>query len=200
MIEARIAALPDDLAPLKAAAIRYLKYPSVISADGAANIGHRPWVAELNYMLTLYPGASEKSLADYCRAFRLQIPECYAAFLRSMSGAFCFGMSLFGITGSWLNGRSVLDRSVLQCHDLATAVREWSTEYRVPEGQFHFGFRHYTSSENVGYFIGDSRRICSVKKRGKVVAEYSNMTDFLAAELQESEKFEEVLHPAQWKI
>ena len=47
-IQKRLDALPDFLAPLKEAASRHLKYRSVIGKDGVMDIGHRPWVAELN--------------------------------------------------------------------------------------------------------------------------------------------------------
>ena len=49
----RLDALPDFLTPLKEAASRYLKYPSVMGKNGVMDIGYRPWVAELNYMLMM---------------------------------------------------------------------------------------------------------------------------------------------------
>ncbi len=43
----RLAAYPDSLRPIKEAAGRYLKYPSVVTDDGVIQIGHRPWIGEL---------------------------------------------------------------------------------------------------------------------------------------------------------
>jgi len=90
-IPQRLAALPYFLAPLKEAASRYVKYPSVMGKDGVMDIGHRPWVAELNYMLMMYPGIDTDALNRYCRRFEIQVPEVYAEFLQAVNGGFFFG-------------------------------------------------------------------------------------------------------------
>src|SRR5438477_122763 len=82
----RLDALPDFLTPLKEAASRYLKYPSVMGKNGVMDIGHRPWVAELNYMLMMYPGIKTDALNHYCRSFEIQVPDVYADFLRAVNG------------------------------------------------------------------------------------------------------------------
>src|SRR5579872_3584720 len=120
-IAQRLDAIPDFLAPLKEAAGRYLKYPSVISKDGVMDIGHRPWVAELNYMLMLYPGIDPDALSRYSQRFDIQVPEVYGDFLRAVNGGFLFGMSLCGVPLSMLGNPPLLERRILQCHDLATA-------------------------------------------------------------------------------
>src|SRR4051812_12129624 len=94
-VAARLAGLPGFLAPLKEAASRYLRYPSSQAGDGTISIGHRPWVAELNYMFVLYPGIKADALDRYSRRFDLTLPSSYADFLSAVGGAFCFGMSLF---------------------------------------------------------------------------------------------------------
>jgi hypothetical protein len=194
----QIDSYPDFLDPLKEAARRYLKYPSNLKLDGVINIGHRPWVAELNYMLMLYPGVKSDSLDRYCRRFKVEIPEMYANFLRQVNGAFCFGMSLCGIPSSMLGNPPLLDRTILQCHDLATASTKWVKEYKVPSDFFHFGSRHFSWSANVGYFIGKDNRIRCVKGKSKIIAEWVSFKDFLTDELQASERLEEQLHPSQW--
>lgn len=197
-IAQRLDALPDFLAPLKDAARRYLKYASVVGKDGVMDIGHRPWVAELNYMLMLYPGIDSDALLRYARRFAIKVPDAYADFLRAVNGGFFFGMSLCGVPLSMLGNPPLLERRLLQCHDLATAATEWIAEYSVPPGFFHFGSRHFSSRENVGYFFDGDHRIVSVRKRKKVVGEWTSFTAFLAEELQASEKLEEELHPAKW--
>src|SRR5262245_58525296 len=113
-IAQRLDALPDFLAPLKEAASRYLKYPSVIGKDCVMDIGHRPSVAQLNYMLMMYPGIEADSLERYCRRFGIQVPEVYADFLRSVNGGFFFGMPLCGVPLSMLGNPPLLDRRILQ--------------------------------------------------------------------------------------
>src|SRR6185369_17169091 len=88
-IQERLDAFPDSLAPLRESAGRYLKYPSVIGKDEVMDIGHRPWVAKLNYMLMLYPGIDPEALSRYCHRFEIQVPEVYEDFLRTVNGAFC---------------------------------------------------------------------------------------------------------------
>jgi hypothetical protein len=197
-IAQRLDALPGFLAPLKEAASRYLKYPSVIGKSGVMDIGHRPWVAELNYMLMLYPGIDSDALSQYCQRFDIQVPDVYADFLRAMNGGFLFGMSLCGVPLSMLGNPPLLDRRILQCHDLATAARLWIEEYRVPAGFLHFGGRHFSHRENVGYFFDGDKRIVSVRGKKKVAGEWTSFADFLSYELKASEKLEEVLHPAKW--
>jgi hypothetical protein len=197
-ITQRLDAYPDFLAPLKQAATRYIKYPSAMGKDGVMNIGHRPWVAELNYILMLYPGISRDALERYCRRFEIQVPEIYADFLREVNGAFCFGMSLCGVPPSMLRNPPLLDRTILQCHDLATAATLWISEYRLPAGFFHFGTRDFSDRESVGYFIEGNTRIVSVRKKKKVVGEWHSFADFLLDELKASEKLEDELNPSQW--
>ena len=116
-IAERLDGYPDFLAPLREAARRYTNFPSEIGKNGVMNIGHRPWVAQLNYMLMLYPGIQKGILEQYCCRFKIEVPTIYADFLHQVNGAFCFGMSLFGVPLSMLGTPPLLDRTVLQCHD-----------------------------------------------------------------------------------
>lgn len=193
---ARLDALPPDLAPLADAARSVLDQPAGPSADGVLRLGHRPWVASENYALTLYPGLSADALVRYAERFQLDVPPVYAGFLAAVNGAFCYGMALAGVPASMLGTPPLLDRRSLQCHDLGTSARLWAGEYRkLPAGAFGFGHRHYSFKENVGYFlVGD--RILSVRKNGKVVAEWSGLTEFLREELPASAALDDELHPA----
>ncbi len=195
-LQTRLDGFPIGLAPLADAARRLLDRPCDLSADGVLSIGHRPWVAPLNYAITLYPGLSHDWLERYCARFGLEVPERYAGFLAATNGAFCFNMALAGVPPSMLGVPPSLDRSRLQCHDLATAATLWSSEYRrVPGGAFHFGSRHYSARENVGYFL-DGDRILSHRKNGRVVEEWGGLSEFLRDELQASEQLDAELHPS----
>jgi hypothetical protein len=197
-IQEQLDRYPPLVAPLRDAAKRYLKYPSELATDGMINIGHRPWVAELNYMFMMCPGIEETKLDRYAGRFQIEIPDVYRAFLKAVNGGFYFGMSLCGVPSSMLGAIPLLDRSTLQCHDLATAVTLWADEYRGVSGLFHFGGRHFSHRENVGYFL-DHERIISKKKNGKIVGEWTDFTEFLTEELKASEELEEKLHPSQWE-
>jgi len=198
-IRKRLDALPNFLAPLDVAASRYLKYPSIIRKDGMMAIGHRPWVAELNYMLMLYPGIEPDALNRYCGRFEIQVPEVYAEVLRAVNGGFFFGMSLCGVPLSRLGNPPFLDRRTLQCHDLALAATRWIDQYSLPPGFFHFGYRHFSFRANVGYFFEGENRIVCVHDDNKVIGEWTSFSEFLKDELEASEKLEEELHPSKWE-
>lgn len=194
----RLAGYSDLLAPIREAVNRYLKYPSTVSAEGVICVGHRPWVAPQNYMFWLFPTVGQEALNRYSRAFRIRIPEIYIDVLRQLNGAKCFGMILFGAAPSMLGSPPLLDRTKLQCQDLSVAATEWARGYRAPAGLFHFGYRYFSPSENVGYFLGENDRILSLKKSGNVVGEWTRFADFLSDELPPSEKLEEELYPSRW--
>lgn len=194
-IRARLDALPGELAPLADAARGLLDQPCETGGDGVLRLGHRPWVATENYAITLYPGLAGDALARYAARFGLTVPPAYARFLAAVNGAFCFGMSLAGAPRSMLGSPPLLDRSRLQCHDLGTAATLWAGEYRkLPAGAFHVGGRHYSSRENVGYFVAGDR-ILSTRKSGKVVGEWGGLTDFLRDELPASAALDADLYP-----
>jgi hypothetical protein len=159
------------------------------------NIGHRPWVAPLNYMFVLYPEIKRTNLAKYCRRFQILVPEQYVDFLRALNGAFCFGMHFCGVPLSMLGDPPLLDRTILQCHDLVTVGDYW----QVPRNFFRFGGRHWSYKENVAYFFDGNKRIVSIRGRNSAVNEWTSFAKFLSDELMASEKLEERFHPSKWE-
>jgi len=190
----RINSLSRKFTPLKNAALRYVDQASKIDRHGTLLLGHRPWVAPENYMLFLYPGIDPEALERCCNQLEIEVPSLYAEFLSEINGAFLFGMSLFGIPKSMMGNPPMLNRSSLQCHCLSFAVTDWVRQYRLPFEAFHFGSRHYSSSENVGYFLNDSLIYC-IRKNGEIIGQWRDLTSFLDAELAASENYEKVLHP-----
>jgi hypothetical protein len=188
-------ALPTELAPLAAVARGLLDKPGDLAEDGVLRLGHRPWVAPENYAITLYPGLPADSLHRYARQFVLEVPETYASVLAATNGAYCFGMALVGVPRSMLGSPPLLDRSRLQCQDMGMLARSAVYEYRkLPPGAFHFGWRHFSYRENIGYFLADGR-IMSIRKSGKVVDNWNGVAPFLQAELAASAALDAELHP-----
>jgi hypothetical protein len=186
--------LPTELSPLVDVAWPFLTQPLVVN-DGVLRLGHRPWIAPLNYAITVYPGLKESQLASFASHFGIRVPEFYANFLRAVNGAFCFGMSLAGVPRSMLSEPRVLDRRVLQCHSLASAATHWAREYRkVPPGAFHFGGRIVSFEANAGYFLIDGR-IISLRTNGKCIGEWATISEFLRDELSASAALDAELHP-----
>lgn len=195
-IEHRLNGLPEFLRPLRLACDRHMARRAEVSKSGVVSIGHRPWVAPSNYMIVLYPGIAKSAIQRYAETFAICVPDYYASFMQSVGGAFCFGMSLFGIPPSMLASPPFFDRTVLQCHDLATAAKEWVTRYRVVKESFHFGSRHFSRCENIGYFFDENNCIYSARTSGQVVARWSSFTAFLSDELEASERLDDELYNA----
>jgi hypothetical protein len=200
-IRTRLDALPAQLAPLADMTLKYSRYCSAVDTDDTLLVGHMPWTAPQAYAFRLYPGAKKAWFERYSQApIECQIPPSFRQVLSAVNGLFAFGMSLDGIPPSRLSDTHSLDRSKLQCFDLATANQNWKREYRgAPEG-FHFGGRHYSASENSGYFLTGKSRITSVLKDGRIVGEWDEFNVFLRDELRAAEEFETAkIEPGWWR-
>lgn len=191
----KLAVIKGSLSPIHQAASRYLKEESDITENGVMQIARRPWVAPENYTFWLYPGIDDESLNRYCQTFQIEIPLLYRRFLKKLNGAYCFGMSFYGVPLSMLGYPPMLNRSIVQCLDLGMAGTWWSREYRNSSGRFHFGGRHFSYRENIGYFIEGKTTVLSLKKTGQVINQWKNFKDFLTDELKASERLEMKLHP-----
>ncbi len=71
--------------------------------------------------------------------------------------------------------------------DLQTANINWIKEYEVDRKNFHFGGRHYSHTENLGYFF-DGDRIMAILANGNIVNEWTNYFDFLFDEIELAEQ------------
>ncbi len=184
----------EELTPLTNASRKYTKFCCSIDAEASWNIAHRPWVAPLNYLITLYAPAKKSWFAKYkqIQIHSISIPSVIQNVLLQSNGFFAFGMSFYGMPPTMLNDPPRLDRSKLNCHDIATANKDigWKSEYSVDQSLFHFASRHYTEDENVGYFLDKKNDIYSFKKSGEQVGAWSNIRAFLESELKASEELE----------
>ena len=184
-IENRINQFPEVLTSLRDKAQIYSQHNSAISSEGEISIGHRPWVAPQNYAITLFPPADPAWVTGYRQK---AIPLFYKDFLSICNGLFTFSLSLYGFTSSLQSATPLLDRTKLQCHDLATANHLWIAEYKIDQRLFHFGGRSYSYEENCGYFCSPDGTILSVLEDGRVVGTWNDFSSFLADELDEAER------------
>src|SRR5262249_47483095 len=118
--------------------------------------------------------------------------------LKATNGCFIFGTSFYGMAPSMLTKPPHLDRTKLQCHDIATANREWKREYTNASDQFHFAYRSHSDTENAGYFLVGKTTIRATLKSGEVIGEWSDLATFLKNELAASEKHECSEIPEEW--
>lgn len=181
----RITALPDELKPITSQVKKYLENNSNIE-EAVLKVLHRPWVAPLNWGLMLYKGADPKWFLDFERRTKKTIPEFYQSFLENINGGFIYEMSIYGLPPSFYD-IGVLNRTVLQCHDLATANISWIREYRVDPKFFHFASRPYSSRENIGFFF-DGNKILSARTNGEILNKWATLRDMLFDEIEIVEK------------
>jgi hypothetical protein len=100
-IKDHLDSLPPELSALKTLSRRYLRHCSSIDLSGTIQIAHRPWVAPLNYALSIFPPAKQA----WIKRFKgKRIPDPYREVLRASNGLFAFGLTLYGFTPS-LQGR-----------------------------------------------------------------------------------------------
>ena len=201
LLTSKIDALPDEYAAIKHQAKKYLMNNSLIDKAETVKIYHRPWVAPLNWGLFLYKGAASDWIGELSDRTGKAIPDFYGRFLSSINGAFIYDLSLYGISPS-MRERNLLDRSVLQCHDLVLANADWISNYNVDPNCFYFGGRHYTYSENIGYFFVEGK-IKAIRKNGIIVKEWTQFSDLLNDEIPIAEAMAHKKKPEKkpwWKI
>lgn len=178
--------LSIDFSPIVEQAKKYFDNYSKIRKDGTAEIFRRPWVAELNFGLWLFPPTGTIWLDQFVERSKKSIPNLYKKILLEMNGCFVYDFSLFGLPES-VYSTGLLDRSITQQLDLETANRNWVKDYNVDPNFFHIGGRSYSYSENIGYFIyGDS--ILSIRKNGEIINTWNTLQEFLCDEIKVSEK------------
>jgi hypothetical protein len=197
-ILARLLALPRELKPLADVSKKYLRYCSALEADGTALIGHRPWKAPHSYAVRLHPPARDAWFAKYAKAHRVAIPSALRPVLRAANGLSAFGLELYGMAPSMLEGRPHLDRSAEQCLDIATANNDWKHEYKVDRDAFHFGSRELSRNAIGGYFLLRDSTIALVRTSGKLVQAWDDWGTFLADQIGASEAREHSDTPSHW--
>src|SRR5688572_28743059 len=101
-----------------------------------------------------------------------------------MNGCFAYALALYGLPPSMQAERRLMNRMALQPLELGQADRFWKFEFAGADASmFHFGGRHYTYTENVGYFHDANGRILSVRKNGEIVGTWAALLPFLDEEL-----------------
>ena len=184
-LNARIENIPDEYFAIKRQAIKYLQNNSSIDNKKTLNIFHRPWVASLNWGIMLYQGVEFPWIKKFEEITGKIIPPFYQKFLLSMNGCFIHDIALNGIAPS-VYSDGILNRSYLECHDLALANKTWIKEYAVDENYFHFGGRSYNDNEIIGYFSKEDK-IMLIRKNGMIIKEWFNFSVFLEEEIKIAE-------------
>lgn len=189
-IEARLVSFPADLRPLADVCRRYLRHCSAVDSepDGPIWIAHTPWVGRLAYLITLFSGAKKSWFSKHSAVYGVRIPMELRPVLGCVNGFHAFGLSLYGMVMMRYN----------QPLDIGTANQYWIHGFQNTDGGFHFGSRHYSDTENAGYFLHSGGRITALLSSGDQVGEWFSFRDFLEQELAASEARECSSVPTDW--
>ena len=182
-IEARLAALPPALAPLGAAVRRHYNRGASVRPDGTVQVARMPWGGPEAFALVIYPPADSSWVSAFGHRSAQSMPDAYARVLAAVNGCFAFGLALYGLPPSLQDRTPRRDYHGLEPLDLGAANQYWAREYRESAGEFHFGGRSLSPTENVGYFFASDGHVRSRRKEGEVLREWSSIEELLAEEL-----------------
>ncbi len=190
-----VSSFSKELTPLGDECRKYAKFCSSIHKEESWNIAHRPWIAPENYLITLFVPAKKSWFSKYKQLHNIDIPKVIQNVLIQTNGFFAFGMSFYGMPPTMLKSDPGLDRSRL---NIGTANRRWKLGYNIDQSLFHFAARHYTDSENIGYFLDKNSNIYSFRKTGEQLGMWSDLSSFLASEIKASEELECIGETFAW--
>ena len=189
-IDTRLQAVAGELEPIRQTAERLVDQTAKVETSvETILISHRPAIGTEAYAVVLYPGVSEDFIAGYEQIHsqrmpaKFTIPGAYRTFLNVLNGAELYQMFLYGLPVSMAKNPPLLNRSVRQPLDLATANIDWKNPYRPSESQFHFGSGPYSDNENIAYFLNPDRSIEARRAGGEVFGKWVTLGDFLAQEI-----------------
>ena len=176
---------PIELSSITIQIKRYLDNNSNID-ELVLNVLHRPWVARLNWGIMIYKGVKTNWFAEFTKITDKEIPDFYKDFLKHINGGFIYGISMYGLTPSFFE-TGLLNRTLLQCHNLTSANNQWIREFKVENNLFYFASRNYTEDENVGYFSKDNLILC-YRKNGQLLKQWNSLKEMLSEEIEIAEQ------------
>jgi hypothetical protein len=139
----------------------------------------------------LHPGIADDLIDHYVAMHstrsQFSLPEQYRTILRRLNGAHIFDLSLFGIPVSMAAKPPLLNRSVRQPFDLATANSSWSVSYKPEARQFHFGGGPYSWDENLGYFLNVDGSVGAKREGGQSFKFWPSVSEFPLDEIRRNE-------------
>ena len=181
-IASRLRALPPGWSAVRSAALRYAGVADNVDSEGVIKIGHRPTVAPEAYAVRIYPPAPGTVYAKYENLHSVAIPEFIRSILHVANGLWIDELTIYGIPASMLKDPPMLDRTRLQCLDIATANTAWRAAFEAGPELFHFGSR-VNGDESVGYFADAKARIHALSDRGRSPRKWTTLAAFFEAEL-----------------
>ena len=147
-------------------------------------VGRRTGLNNQTFAICLFDPLPESSLAKYETIHGIVVPDAYRQVLNQINGAWMYRLVLFGLPPSMIAEPPLLDRSVVQPMDLATAHRDWRAKYEAEEDEFHFGSSDWTMEKTIGYFVSPTGSVRGLVASEGCVAQWSDFDLFLDDEVK----------------
>lgn len=135
------------------------------------------------YAVRVFSPLPISSIEKYERIHGVQIVAGYSNVLSQINGAWIYRLALYGVPPSMTEEPPLLDRSIPQPLDIATANLNWRNAFSPSRDEFHFGSSSWTLEKNVGYFLGPSGRVRGLVDGQGCVGEWMDIDAFLREEI-----------------
>ena len=155
-----------------------------VAIEYGIQVGRRAGLNNKTFSICLFDPLPESSFAKYETIHDMVIPDPYRKVLNQINGAWMYRLVLFGLPPSMIAEPPLLDRSVVQPMDLATAHRDWRAKYEAEEDEFHFGSSDWTMEKTIGYFVSPTGSVRGLVASEGCVAQWSDFDLFLDEEVQ----------------
>jgi hypothetical protein len=185
VVKERLTALPACFDWLRELGFRYLSKGYRLH-DECIRLGRFRKYDHDHYHITIFPPADPGWLVER-RSF--EVPLDYLKMLSYTNGLRLFEMSLFGFTPSMQGTFPRLDRSRLQCLDLATANETWIEGIKnAPRGFLYFGAGSYSYKDDKHFFMNEAGYVRAFLKSGTQVGEWPSLWELIIREGAEEER------------
>jgi len=186
-LKEKLSSLPNDYLPIERFVKKYAEREFRTDNLGTVQLVKNPEFTEA-YFINLFEGAPQLYFDNFLARYHIEIPAPLRGFLRIMNGLHFYDFHIYGLTPSSYNTTTgLLGRTIVQPLDIGAANQIWKYEFERTD--FHFGSRHFSNSENCGYFLKNGI-IESCLENGKVVGTWTDFSDFLTSELTITEQNE----------
>ncbi|GDY26277.1 hypothetical protein AHAT_21670 [Agarivorans sp. Toyoura001] len=186
MMKSKLESLPNSLSAFKEYAGEILEqYPSK-EEENVLLIGNDVSVAPLFYKAIIWPPTSRHSIARYEQIHEIEIPIAIKELLAIANGIEVLSLRICGLSKSMLNDPPTLDRSVRpMCLDLHI-----QNKTNRKNGYFCFASSHWSSKENVNYFVTPEGDFVALLKNGKEVGRWDAPEPFLSDAISQAIEYD----------
>lgn len=167
----------------------YSQFNSTVE-DGVHRLCRVEWKGISRYAMHVFPGTLDRHLTNYERVHSIALPMPVKRLARRMNGLSAFDLTLFGVPESMCQSVPNLNRSRIQCIDIARENWRWRLHDKGLAG-FLFGGRYDGASQEVhiSYLVDESNKLFGVNDTtSETYGPWNGWNEFLSSELRMAEQ------------